>query len=240
MAQPPHKHYFVKTDPTFVTIFQWMTAEVGAGRLRQTGNCRIQLDHIYGNDRGLDRAWGRDYDFSRTAAATLRYLMLRVTRMLGPDLYKHDILSQPGLGRVVTDLQNPEQIVREGVEMNAGDLLASNKVEAEWVSAHFDMLFPHFHIENRIQNLHPGGPAVSLRDEMIVINIASHTVWDFIITLSVSRLPDVQHKKVFNALPIIIVYRLESQSRTLQNYPFKAPDDEDVEVIESRMASLST
>ena len=218
-----------------------MTAEVGAGRLRQTGSCRIQLDHVYSNDRdnGLNRAWSREYDFSRTTAATLRYLMLRVTRLSGPGLFDHDTLSQPALGRVVTDLQNPQQIVREGVEMNAGGLLANTRVEAEWVSAHFDMLFPHFHIENRIQNLQPGQRPVSMRDEMIVVNRERNTVWDFIITLSVTRLPDIQHKKVFNALPIIIVYRLESQRGTLVNYPFNSPDDDDVDVIESRMASLT-
>ena len=90
MAHPIHKHYFVKTDPTFVTIFQWMTAEEGAGRLRQTGYCRIQLDHIYSNDGVNNMAWGRNYDFSRTAAATLRYLMLSITGILGPGLFDHN------------------------------------------------------------------------------------------------------------------------------------------------------
>ena len=110
--------------------------------------------------------------------------------------------------------------------MNAGGVLASSKVEAEWVSAHFDMLFPHFHIENRIQNLHPGPLPVSMRDKMIVVNVASNTVWEFIITLSVTRWPDIvlglQRKKVFNAIPIIIVYRLETQGMPLMhmNYPF--------------------
>ena len=61
---------------------------------------------------------------------------------------------------------------------------------------------PHFHIENRIQNL---PLPVSMGNEMIVVNISSNTVWDFIITLSITRLPDIQHKKVFNALPTIIV-----------------------------------
>lgn len=240
MAQPPHKHYFVKTDPTFVTIFQWMTTEVREGRLRQTGNCRIQLNQIYSNDDVNNRAWRREYDFSRTAAATLRYLMLRVTRI--SELFDHDTLSQPALGRVGTDLQNPQQIVRVGVAMNDGGHLARNNVEAEWVSAHFDMLFPHFHIENRIRDLHPGQQRpVSMRDEMIVVNTESCTVWDFIITLSVTRMPDVQHRKVFNGLPIIVVYRLDShQNKPLVNYPFNPPDDEDVDEIESRMAQLTT
>ena len=235
MAQPPHKHYFVKTDPTFVTVLQWMTAELGAGRLGRTGYRRIQLDRIYSNDCVNNMAWRREYDFSRTTAVTLRYLMLTVTGILGPGLFDHNTLSQPALGRVVTDLQNPQQIVREGVEMNAGGLLANTRVEAEWVSAHFDMLFPHFHIENRI-HLSPL-PVVSMGDEMIVVNIASNTVWDFIITLSITRLPDIQHKKVFNALPIIIVYRLESHpSMPLMNYPFASPNAYDVAFIESRIS----
>ena len=70
------------------------------------------------------------------------------------------------------------------------------------MSAHFDMLFPHFHIKNRIQNLQPGQRPVSMRGEMIVVNRERNTVWDFIITLYVTRLPDIQHKKVFNALQI--------------------------------------
>lgn len=114
-----------------------MTKEKREERLQQTGYGQIQLDYIYSNNPGNDRHWRRDFDFCRTTAATLRYLMLKITGVI--DYYTHDttIIER----RVNADLRRPGQEVRQGTPINDGNFLAYDGISANWVAVRFDMMF---------------------------------------------------------------------------------------------------
>lgn len=238
MAQPNILQYFVQTDVTFGHIFQWMTGEKDAGRLQLTGSGQIQLDHIYSNNPVNDMYWGRVYDFSRTTAATLRYLMLKITGVIGYYTHNTTIIEQ----RVNADLSRPGQEIEWGTPINDGNFLANDGISANWVAAHFDMMFPHFLIESRIQG---ACAPFQLFNQMIVINRQHGMVWNFLISLNIRNIN--YEVGMYEAIPLIVVYRLEPTFQPpqigpqLQNYPYSLPSNYDgnMEYIKNELAKVN-
>ena len=159
---PTTKHYFVKTDPlTFLPVHQWLTRSRADNTLQITGYRAISANFIEGND---GKRWTRIYDFSRTTLSVMRYHMLVATDLLQ--------LSRPKLGGSNNLLHidakgRPDPLY--SISINEHYHLAANENEAEWVTAHFDMLFPHCRIKKRLEGIQDGQTA-SLRDEMIIVD----------------------------------------------------------------------
>ena len=120
-------------------------------------------------------------------------------------------------------------------KVNAGKRLANNKNEAQWVSAHFDMLLPHFHIINLYSSLKDVGNTQSQSFQMVVINVRHNIVWQFIGTLKVTRrqLPrDKLKGECLEAVPFLAVIRMERKDgKNLDIYPSPANEDEAEELI---------
>ena len=246
---PVNKHYFVKTDPTFRIMLDWIRAESQAWRLHITGYREVQLHHIYSQNEEDDQKWGRVLDFANTSSSTLRYIMLRVTGL--NQLFCPHAPRDTARHRVDADLEIP----REGpplppqysTAINHGNHLAGNASEAKWVAAHFDMLFPHFRIVSRIDGMQVGQVRPS-NDQMVVVDVHHHIVWNFVVTLSVGKLLNAPDGKMrFQARPFIAVHRLELRPPQLQftNYLFQQPLpqvgsslDDNIDVIQARMRTM--
>ena len=236
---PVNKHYFVQTDPTFKIALEWISDELKAKELHTTGLHVTQLDHIYSQDidNDNDKRWKNIYDFARTSSSTLRYIMLRVTGL--SEYYKGDSFGKTALGRVEADLnqtrEGPPLPPEYSTPINAGKCLAGNVYEAKWVAAHFDMLFPHFRIERRINGIKDGKLDVIkvnetrlLDDKMVVVNFREHIVWEFSVTLTVKRLRNAPNRKKrwrFKATPIIVVYRRELRPPQQRFTDYRFPVD---------------
>ena len=233
MNQSENKRYFVRTDDTFQQVIEWI-AEQRTPRygLDVTGYREIQLSYISGDNMHYDCLWGRMYDFSRTAQATLRYLMLTVTGLI----QFHD----PGFGKRAKPRNQSHVYIpcphpKYSKEINYGNHLAGSKYEAQWISAHFDMLFPHFHIENRLEGLRLYEER-QFFDSIVIIDIHHHVVWNLVVTLTVRKLYEAPYGSPFQllAIPLLAVHRMEyvhQPPHPVPNYPFlQRPLDDNADV----------
>ena len=127
--------------------------------------------------------------------------------------------------------------------INHWNHLAGNAFEAKWVAAHFDMLFPHFRVESRIDGMQDNQVRPS-NDQMVVVDVHHHIDWNFVVTLNVRKLPNAPDGKMrFRARPFIAVHRLELRPPQQQftNYPFPpvgGGHDENIENIQARMRNM--
>ena len=226
-------------------MLDWIRAESQAERLHYTGYREVQLHHIYSQNQYDDEMWGRIFDFARTSSATLRYIMLRVTGL--NQHFNPEGPGNPARNRVNADLAMPGQMPppqpQFATPINHGNHLAGNASEAKWVAAHFDMLFPHFRIESRIDGMQDN-QVQSSNDQMVVVDVHHRIVWNFIVTLTVTKLPNAPHGTMrFRAIPFIAVHRLELKppQQQLINYPFRpvgGGHDENIENIQARMRNM--
>ena len=247
---PANKHYFVQTDPTFRIMLDWIRTESQAGRLHYTGYREVQLHQIYSQNQDDNQMWSRVFDFGRTSSSTLRLIMLRVT---GLDQYfDPEGPGHPARNLIDADLAEDGQMPLPPQQyttlLNNGNHLAGNAFEARWVAAHFDMLFPHFRIESRIDGMQDN-QVRSLNDQMVVVDLHHRIAWNFVVTLKVTRLNAPTGKMRFLAIPFIAVHRLELNppqlnppQQQLTNYPFPPPlgsdQDENIEDIQTRMREM--
>lgn len=207
------KQCFVKTDWTYLQVEDWINGELKAERFRSTGSCSVKLKFISGNDEDKHCAqrWTRMIDFSRTASATIRYMMLHGTGLLK---YHNPKISYPAKSR------NKARIscTPLGTAINDDDRLARNAYEAKWISARFDMLFPHFHVENQLEGIKRGEVKSLPTNQLLVMDTHHHTVWRITVALRVTRLEYDNYW--FKAVPSVQVDRYEWQLHSAPEYPF--------------------
>lgn len=232
--QPAQKHYFVKSDPTFLNVLEWIGRQRANNSLQITGYREIQLSQpIQGNDPDHHNRWQRMYDFSRTAHVTLRYCMLSVTGLLE---YHDPDTTNPARERNIGAIEVRQPPPEYARAINFRNHLAQNNIEAQWFSAHYDMLFPHFHIENRLRGINEDQTR-NFEDQLVVVDHQNLVVWNVITTLKVRRLRN-DGGLVIEATPLIAVYRLElSISIQQSGYPFLPTQEEDrnIEEIQRRV-----
>ena len=114
---------------------------------------------------------------------------------------------------------------------NFDNHLAANPYEAQWLVAHYDMLFPHFYIENKISNIRPGNNR-SINRQLLVIDYNNYVIWNIITTLSIRchRVPPGDYE--FRAKPMVIYNRYDLMRGRVgrdvfRDYPFHRPADND-------------
>ena len=104
-------------------------------------------------------------------------MMLHIT---GLWQYHHPVPSEPSRSRNAGAILAPPPPEAYSTPINAGNHLAGNRFEAQWFSAHFDMLFPHFHIENLLS-----GIAVyekrNFSNQLVAVDHQHFVVWNVII-----------------------------------------------------------
>lgn len=138
------------------------------------------------------------YDFSRTVGATLRLMMLKGTGLLE---YHDPALKATARGR--NEFYMKPQT--SGTSINDLGRLAGNTYEAQWVSAYFDMLFPHFFLENQLTGIVPGEPRSLPTNELIVLDIHHHVFWQMEVSLKVEKLEAPPNFVRFEAKPTFTV-----------------------------------
>ena len=207
----PYKHYFVKTDPAFRQVYDWAGAVIRDGNFTLTGHGECQSNYIAGNN-GMGHTlqanpdictWARTYDFSRTAHRTMRSYMLNLFGLDQIPGYTNPEGSEPSNTRntnLYTRAQGNQDFTRPA---NFGNHLAANAYEAQWLVAHYDMLFPHFYIENKIGNIRPGDNR-SINRQLLVVDYSNYVIWNIITTLSIRchRVPPGDYE--FRATPMVI------------------------------------
>ena len=227
------KEYFVATDRTFQQVVEWISTQLSSRNLAITGYREIQLKKPICGNKDEEHEWDNVYNFSRTAHATMRHLMLTVTELVR---FHDPGSSQPSKKRNAGAIRMNQAPTGFSTEINHGYHLASSPYEARRLSAHFDMLFPHYHMQNWLDGIDVGQPCRSRRDQLVVVDYHNndvHVVWLMIVTLSV-RMESCNHEGMmrFNADPYLVVYRMEPPTEQPLRYLFPKPDlDEDAKKV---------
>ena len=222
------KEYFVATDGTFQQVVEWISAQLSNRNLAITGYREVQLNKPICGNKHEEHEWDNLYHFARTAHATMRHLMLTVTKL---DLFYNPGSSQPSKRRNERAIRLTPAPPRFPTEINHKEHLASSPDETRHLSARFDMLFPQLHIQNWLEGIDVGERR-SRRDQLVVVNYHNndvHVVWLMIVTLSVGmQSPSHEGMMRLNADPYLVVYRMEPP--TEQPLP-KFDLDEDVNIV---------
>ena len=167
-------------------------------------------------------------------------MMLHIT---GLWQYHHPVPSEPSRSRNAGAILAPPPPEAYSTPINAGNHLAGNRFEAQWFSAHFDMLFPHFHIENLLS-----GIAVyekrNFSNQLVAVDHQHFVVWNVITTLIVMRHPSkLNGRLVFQCEPFIAVYRMQQPYLMRVPFPFPLPplveENDDVEGIRWNIQNYS-
>ena len=205
------KHYFVQTDCTFSSISDWITHQSANGHLNCPESCEVTLPHISGSDDANQFRWRRMYDFSRTAAVTLRYMMLKGANIL----HLHNPATTQHAKNFYDANMNINATQRYLDPMN---VIAANPLEAQWLSAHFDMLFPHFYLEYMLKGIQPGrSNARHLpTNQLVVIDTRNHVIWQIIAAFNVTRL--YRGRLNLQAYPMVTINRF-TFNRWVPEYP---------------------
>ena len=169
-------------------------------------------------------------------------MMLRVTDIHRH--YHHGSLGRRARNRVDEDLANPDQMPpprpKFARPINHWNHLPRNRFEAEWVAAHFDILFSHSHIKSRMDRMQVN-KGRTFKDQMVVVDIHHCIVWNFFVTLEVEKLPNARDRKLrFQARPFIAVHRLELRPSKEQIHQLPVDDghDENIDDIQARMRNM--
>jgi hypothetical protein len=127
----------------------------------------------------------RPYDFTRTVHVTLRNMMNKGAGLL--DLFppvkgidQFDLCIKPG---------NQQYIP-----------LASNSIEAYWISAHFDMLLPPAYLKYPLYDIQPGR-LVRFEEKMAIVDTCHQAIWLIEVYLQVTK------TCMFQAVPLVKVTR---------------------------------
>ena len=238
IEQPLHDKLFVlKTNPIlFSQTLGWIKKQ----NLVVTGYHEIQSKLGFIKSANNDIVWKNMYGFSRCVTVVMRHYMLLLTE-LKDDWLPTECKSVENNGFKTVKITNSSSPYN--TKVNAGKILAKNENEAQWVSAHFDMLLPHFHITNLYSSLKDVGNTQSQPFQMVVINIRHNAVWQFIGTLKVTRrqLPrGTQKGECLEAVPFLAVIRMERKDgKNLDIYPSPATnEDDEVEKMIDEMKKL--
>lgn len=170
-------------------------------RLPITGSCEVTLPFISGNHT-VFTMWRCVYDFSRTAAVTLRRMFLKGTGLLQ---FYNPNSSSP------SKEQNDGSIVMDpptGLH-NYQNHFAGNVLEAVWISSFFDINWHPNFLKDWLSGIETGETR-SLTGELIVIDNCHHTSWQIVVSLQVKRI-DIGLQAVpiqLQAVPIVkVVHR---------------------------------
>ena len=187
------KKLFVKTDCTYSLIADWMAKQ----NLQVDCSSRVTLPYISGNDDNPQK-WSRMYDFSRTAAVVLRYMMLSGTKLLS--LHNPEIAQRTGT-------RNREKMVINAEPDDANLNLAEKAYDTQWLSAHIDMLYPHFYLEYQLRGMKPGDNRSIPRNKMVVMDTHDHIIWKISVSLQVEMLEKTNGSFKLQAVPTVKVKR---------------------------------
>ena len=76
-----------------------------------------------------------------------------------------------------------------------------NRYEAQWLSAHFDMLLPHFFVEKQLENIQLHRVRALPTNELVVVDINNDIIWQIIVSLRVEMVDRV----TYNATPTVTI-----------------------------------
>lgn len=194
----------LKTDPLIIVVERMMQELRNNHNYQIVGYADVTSNGLCGNDENLPKRFRSWYDFSRTAAAVMRYYMLDATDMLQ---FHDPSFSKRGKQRNKKGMiQGPQ---RKPINMAAGD-----KNEAKRLAAEFDRQFPHYVLDNKFEDMVPGN-ARSYTSVMYVIDFENGEVYHIVSSLCVTlREPADNESMIIDAIPNIIAFKL-----TLQNLP---------------------
>ncbi|CAH1261576.1 Hypp2392 [Branchiostoma lanceolatum] len=153
-AAAPTMVCFLDVDPSFQVVMNAIRELHNGGRLRHV--CTVRVGNSKLRSAGGNDEFGGPNGFSRTLGSTLRAFMLRSTCLEGQHdpafdgkTHNLDRRSPPAEADYYCDTQP------QGAQLP----LVNNAVQAEEISANFDRLYPHFHIENKLKAVKAGSNA---------------------------------------------------------------------------------
>ena len=205
----------MKTDPTFM-IAEGMVREIRRteGGLHVVGQTAISSrDFIHGNDRDDNGVFANWYNFARTAAVTLRLYMLEATD-IPPALFDPKF-KKPGKTRNRAAMTSR----RWGVPINMAD---DDKFEARRLSAEFDRLYPHYTIQNRLNNMQPHETR-SIPNLMYVVDFPNRLLYHIAVNMDVTLQAIQGGEMIIRAMPHVAVFKLRlpvpPEGAQQQNFP---------------------
>ena len=162
---------FVSTGPTFMLVQN--------GLFRELGPAPRVTKKVKRNENAASN-FPRWYDFSRTASSVLRLCMPEASGMI--DLHNPEFTNREEIrGEMVTNI-SPENA---NINMaNHGDAAQTGSVRAQLISSNFDRLFPHFVIEQKLNNMTVGGQEI-LSGKMYVIYFNERTIYRTNVSMNV-------------------------------------------------------
>ena len=158
---------FVSTGPTFMLVQN--------GLVRELRPALIVTKKVERNENAA-RNFRRWYDFSRTASSILRLFMLEASGMI--DFHNPEFNDK--------DIRRETNIHPENANINMADHgdAAQRGFRAQLISSDFDRLFPHFVIEQKLNNMAVGGQQ-TLSGMMYVIYFNERTIYQTNVTMDV-------------------------------------------------------
>lgn len=211
---PENKMYCVKTDATFSVILNWLSEQARQRKLEVTGYQEAFSNRILSTQG--NKNWKTMYHFVRTVGVVMRIHMIRATGIEEKIEFNLSDPTYASNAPNITLRNDPDH----NVAINDGGSLAKNHDEACWIMGYFDMLFTHYHEENRLRNFNIRETRC-LSDQMIIIDVARCVVWYFTITHRVTRKPDVGGKYTFHVVPFVGVIRYEDKKDAFKAFPLK-------------------
>ena len=159
---------FVSTGPTFMLVQNGLFRELGPAR-RDTKKVKI--------NENAARNFPRWYDFSRTASSVLRLCMLEASGMI--NFYNPEFTNRE-------EIRAEMDISPENADINMADHgdAAQPDFRAQLITSNFDRLFPHFVIEQKLDNMAVNEQR-TLSGMMYVIYFNERTIYQTNVTMNV-------------------------------------------------------
>ena len=161
---------FVSTGPTFMLVIK--------GLVRELGPAWRVTKEVKRNENAA-RNFPRWYDFSRTASSALRLFMLEASGMI--DLHNPWFTTREHIRReMATNISSENANINMANHGNA----AQRRFRAQLISSDFDRLFPHFVIEQKLNNMAVDGQE-TLSGMMYVIYFNERIIYQTNVTMGV-------------------------------------------------------
>ena len=90
--------------------------------------------------------------------------------------------------------------------------MAADEEEAQWVTAHFNMLFSKCYLESQVKRIEINELRPLRRRELIIIDSRHRVIWSMVVSFQIARIedsPPPNPKMQINAIPNVAVTRME-------------------------------